>query len=466
MIAMDQTSYSVPLHTAIPRIAVALLLFFALGSAPSFAKGDGIKIGKQGSFHPRLFLNFGYDSNVLHRSHQSEANSPFAEIIGAPFLSVRPGLELKLGSKSWDFYVGGFANYSHYFQINGSTPIQNINAITAKADVMIQFLKDKPVSVTLANNFGRSTGDSFTAADVFARGIFRNQVGSQNAAAFLALTNSSMLLLSFKPGGGALSIDLGYTFSFGLYPSSDLDYNNHKIAAGVKWSFFPRTAFTFDAEFNIRNFNPRLNFGQGSPVNNNAMPFKAYVGIVGQLTEKLLLTVRVGGGSTLVQSNAVASLTDNWSMVVGNIDLTYKISLTTFFKIGARHDFSPSFFSNFFHETIGYLEFGSQFGSLVRPLVFNIRASGGYIGYGGIPSTLGGGQFNSSSVDENGNLVRGDLTVRANASLDWHVFKVWKIGLLAQFDFLNSNMFVVQGGTQTGMGYTKFEVMLTTELAF
>jgi hypothetical protein len=58
------------------------------------------------------------------------------------------------------------------------------------------------------------------------------------------------------------------------------------------------------------------------------------------------------------------------------------------------------------------------------------------------------------------------LTVRANASLDWHVFKVWKIGLLAQFDFLNSNMFVVQGGTQTGMGYTKFEVMLTTELAF
>lgn len=451
-----------------PKLGLFFLICCALflcSPVQGWAKGDGIKIGKRGRFHPRLFVNFGFDSNVFHRSYQTSAGSQFSEIIGAPFLSVRPGLELNFETKSIAFLLSGYANYTHFFSLT-SQRTDALNTVTAKADLEAQFMRDGPVTISLINNFSRNTGDSFTASDIFAQASFYVRPGTQNGAVFITHSNQTSLVLSFKPGGGALTFDVGYTFGLNFYPSSDMDHNNHTFAVGLKWSFFPRTAFTFDGTFNIQNFNPRLDFSQSSSVNNSMMPFKAYVGIIGQFTDRLLLTFRVGGGYSLVTGTSVAALSDNYGMVVGNVDLTYKISLTTFFRVGFRHDFGPSVFSNYYHETVGYAEFGSQFGNPLRPFVLNLRADGGFVGFGEISSTLGNGQFNATTTNANGNFVRGDTMVRGSVKFDWHVFPFWEIGILGRVEFRNSNLFVVIGNDQVGLGFFKFDVMLNTELAF
>lgn len=444
-----------------------LVLIACVGfSSTVLAKGDGIKIGQKGRFHPRLFMNFGFDSNVLQRSSRTDSSSPFAAIESAPYFSVRPGLELKVDTKSVGFLLAGFANYTQFIPLTSSSIVGRLSNIAAKADLQVQLFRDKPVSITIANNFSRSTGDTQSASDVFARTVYFYQPGSQNGAVFISHNNSTSLGLTFKPGGGALTFDLGYSFSFGLYPSSDLDSNTHGIRGGMKWSFFPRTAFTFDAQFNITNYNPGLDFGKKSTVNNGGKPLKVAVGIIGQLTEKLLLTFRLGGGYTFSDTTANTALNDNWGMVIGNLDLTYKIQLTTFIRAGLRHDFNPSPFSNFYHETVAYVEFGSQFGPIVRPLVFNIRVDGGFIGYGKITPSLGSGQFISQNPNPDGSFNRRDFMVRASTNLDWHVFKFWMIGLLARFQYQDSDLFIVQGGNRVGLGFTKFEVMFNTELAF
>ena len=310
----------------------------------------GIKIGSNGRFHPRLYLNTGYNYNIFHRSNQSEIRSAkgleLARILSDGLFSVRPGLQLHLPSESIIFDLSGYANYSHFFSYS------SLNTITAKADIGAVFFPRSIFSVALKNSFSRNTGDTLSADDVFARTLFNYNPGTQLGSAFITLNNTTSLVFSIKPKGGALTFDLGYKFVFGLYPSPDLDYHTHDISFNVKWSFFPRTAFTFDSNFKIVNYAPKFDTTQKSS-NNDSKPFKAYVGVVGQLTDRILLTLRLGGGYTFTSTTANADV-DNYGMLLGNIDFTYKFRLTTFLRFGFRHDFHESGFADYFSELVDF----------------------------------------------------------------------------------------------------------------
>jgi hypothetical protein len=431
---------------------------------------QGIKLGSQGSFHPRLFFNTGYDSNVYHRSYQSDIRSQenlrYANITGAPFIGIRPGLQLNLPTNPVGFYLAGYANYSHYF------PIQDLSTITAKADLVIQFLAESAFSFAIRNNFSRNTGDLYTASDMFERALYFYRPGTQSGgSSYITHENISNITFKIKPGGDALVFDLGYQFQFGFYPSDQTDHHIHRINLDAKWNFFPRTSFTFESALKIVNFAPRFNFNRISP-NNNMLPFKAYVGLVGQLTERIIVTLRAGGGYTFVQAQA-NSPDDDYGMLIGNIDFTYKFFLHTHIRLGFRHDFNESFFANFLHETVGYVDFGTKFGPGNRPFTLNIRGDIGYLGYGKIPSNFGSDTgrviFNSHDKDENGNVLRKEMFVRGNVDFDWQIFPFWMLGITARIAFHNSNTFYFPSATaidQIGFGFIKFEAFLKTELAY
>ncbi len=459
-------------QTLVAPLLLTLCCFFVLPTSTAWPipAPKGVKIGSRGRFHPRLYLNFGYDSNIYNRSNQSDIRdgSRLGNIDGAPLLSIRPGLELDIPTKSVEFYLGGFANYTHFFP---QIPNPIINTITASADLSLRFLPRSPFSILIYNNFSRNTGDNVSAQDVFARTLFYYAPGTQTGAVYITHNNSAGITFTIKPGGGALTFDVGYRFAFGFYPNENLDFNSHNFAFNIRWNFFPRTAFTFDSSFVIKNYAPRFSSREGTNV--DAMPLKAYVGIAGQLTNRILLRARVGGGYTFSADRSAEGLpNDNWGMVVGNIDFTYKFRLTTFIRLGFRHDFNPSQFSNFYNETSGYIEFQTQFGS-TRPVVLGIKGNGGYLGYGKIPVNInvGGGtgnvRFNSRNINDDNTINRGDLFVRGDLNLDWYVYPFWMIGINANIDYRNSNTFVVlSNNNQIGFGYIKFQVLLKTELAY
>ncbi len=429
----------------------------------------GVKVGSKGKFHPRLYFNVGYDSNVFTRSNQSDIrdNSPEGNIVGAPYLSIRPGLELDIPTDSVNFYLGGYANYTHFF------PFSNLNTVTAKADLRLRVLPRSVFSFEVYNNFSRNTGDATTAQDTFAQTLFYYAPGTQTGSVFITHNNKAGVNFFVKPGGGSLLFDFGYDFTFGIYPNSNLDHHIHGFHFNVNWKFFPRTAFTFESDFRIVNYAPNFNTGvDGSNV--DSMPLKLYVGLAGQLTERIILRARIGSGYTFVADRTADNLpNDNYTMVIGDVDFTYQFLLTTYIRLGFTHSFDQSQFSNFIHETLGYIEFRTQFGPPVRPFQLGIRASGGLLGFGKIPVTVNVGgesgsvRFNSRDINDDDTINRADIVVRGQVDFDWYPYPFWMIGITGRVVFRNSNTFVVvDNNNQLGFGFLKFDLMFKTEVAY
>lgn len=464
------------LHHTVRKFTYTLIAFLC-GSAllfPSLAWSipapKGVKIGSKGKFHPRLYFNFGYDSNVFTRSNQSDIrdNSPEGNIVGAPYLSIRPGIELDIPTDSVEFYLGGYANYTHFF------PFTNLNTITAKADVSLKVLPKGVFSFEVYNNFSRNTGDATTARDTFAQTLFYYAPGTQTGSVFITHNNTAGVNFNVKPGGGSLLFDFGYAFNFGIYPNTNLDHHVHGFHFNVNWKFFPRTAFTFESDFRIVNFAPGFNTAvDGSNV--DSMPLRLYVGMAGQLTERIILRARIGSGYTFAADRSTTDNlpNDNYTMVIGNVDFTYQFRLTTFIRLGFAHTFDYSQFSNFMHETSGYVEFKTQFGPPVRPFQLGIRASGGYLGFGKIPVTVNVGgesgsvRFNSRDINDDDTINRADFFVRGQVDFDWYPFPFWMVGITGKVAFRNSNTFVVvDNNNQLGFGFFKFDVLFKTEVAY
>ncbi|HAA59120.1 MAG TPA: hypothetical protein DCE42_30475, partial [Myxococcales bacterium] len=77
------------------RIPLCFLLIMTLIPGWVHARGDGVRVGQSGSFHPRLYLDTGYDNNVFNRSSQNPAT---LLPVDTAYLNVRPGLQLEIPS--------------------------------------------------------------------------------------------------------------------------------------------------------------------------------------------------------------------------------------------------------------------------------------------------------------------------------------------------------------------------------
>ena len=447
------------------RIPLCFLLIMTLIPGWVHARGDGVRVGQSGSFHPRLYLDTGYDNNVFNRSSQNPAT---LLPVDTAYLNVRPGLQLEIPSHPIGFELSGYANYSLFFNSTAA----NLNTITAKADLTVTLFRNSPVSFSLTNNFSRSSGDENTANDVFERVAFYHQLGTTFRQPFISHDNKTAALLTIQPGGreGPFKFDIGYTFRFAINPDPDTDNNRHKLRLGTKWAFFPKTALLFEASGEFVNFNPRFDFSQTSTVTRSSVPVKGTVGIVGNFTENLSLTVRVGGGYNIIDTSVASTLPDDtYGMAIGSAILTYYFSPTIYFRMGLSHDFHPSAFSNFMHQSAGFLEFTAQ----INRFLIGLRGSAAYIGFGKVNQTVSqpnnGGvttRFNSNNINADGTINRNDIIVRGNATFDFNITQWFVIGLRAGVDWRNSDLFVITSEGQIGLSYLNFKAALKLEVAY
>ena len=225
-----------------------LVLFFSciLVSSIATAKGNGIPVGNKGKFHPRLYVDSGYDNNIFRTSSASTASAAGLAPRGSIFFNVRPGMQLNIPTAPFGIDLSGYLNYSHYFDQLAS----RLSTFTAKADVVVSLFSRSAFSFFLTDNFSRSGGDTTTSNDVFDRITFMQQQGTPLGGSFISYNNRTHALFVIQPGGRAFRIELGYAFKFAINPTPDTDSNEHDINFNVKWTFFPKTALlpVFDFE--------------------------------------------------------------------------------------------------------------------------------------------------------------------------------------------------------------------------
>lgn len=436
-------------------------IFFSIPSL-GFAKPaqKGIKLGSNARLSPRLYLSAGFDSNTFHRSSGSKIQSDpkLADMIGSPYFNIRPGLYLRVPTKVIEFNVGGYANYSIYTEGRA----QGLSQLTGKGDLELRFFPEAAVSLLIANYFSRNSGDFYSASDVFDRVLFYYNAGSSLGGVFLSLNNRTQAHLTIQPGGKVLRIDLGYEFKFGLYPSSDLNNSTHRFSFEFKWDFFPRTALLFQAYFDMLSYRSELFSDKKVGVNTDMTPLKLYVGLTGQFTDRLLMTVKLGWGHTFTDKQDSRNVTkEDYLLPIGMLDLTYYISHTVFLRFGLRHDFMSSYFGNYYTESMASLELSAMLGRFL----LSLRADGGLLSFAKINTTLGGVQFNSS--DKSGNIIsRRDPIIRGSATAEFRPVDWLMFGLQGRIVWRDSNTFVNVGSDTFGLGYLKFEALFKTEVAF
>lgn len=455
-------------NRAVPIILAWCLFFVVLGwSHHSFAKGDGIKfMGEQGRFHPRLYLDFGFDQNPLRRSSASRTSAQFSEILNAPYFNVRPGMELGITNDSVSFGLLGFVNYNYYI----NDRLSGLNQLSGKADIYLELFKSSPVKLLIGNYFSRSAGDTYTAEEVFNYLVFQAESGTQRGGAFLSFNNASRIQLTIQPGGKAFTTDVGYQIKFGLFPDANMDYLNQQIFLNVKWKFLPKTALLFESNVEIVSYAQQLNFARASAINRGMYPFKAYLGLLGQFTENLTLTVKVGGGYTFVNEDDTGGVNpqtpkDNYGMVLGSALLTYYFTPTTYLRVGVLHDFYPSMFTNFYHTTAGVVDFATQFAG--RFLV-KAGAQVGYVQYGELPTNYQGVQYSfaRNPSQTSGNTVPNQIVVSGNLSFDWYIFEWWTLGIQTAIEWRESNGNITVNGDVFDLGFFRITAALKTEIAW
>jgi hypothetical protein len=446
------------------RVFIWSSFFLLLITLPAYAKGPGVKVGTKGKFHPRLYLDGGYDSNVFLRTSESviRSNPLLSQIFGSGAINIRPGLELDVPTKSVHFKLGGYANYSVYTEPNAT----NLNQLTGKGDISLHLFPEGIVSFIIEEHFSRNSGDTTTSDDVFNRALFYYQGGASNGGAFLSVNNRASATFLIKPGGkeGAFDIKFGYDFELGLFPDSDIDNMQHNFRLAAKWAFFPKTALLFETNFRLVNFTS-LTTGNQSGINRNLSPFKAYLGLLGKFTTKFELRLKVGGGYTLVDETTGGGglPVDNYGMVIGELDLKFNLTDKMYLRLGARHDFHPSFFGNYYDESVASLTFAAN----LNRIDLRISADVGYVRFGEVPATLGGVQFRvRSQTTATGNINRNDIVARANLMFDYYITDFFKVGLAGRFEYRYSNLFVFSNPDFFGLGYTKIQVIFRTELAY
>src|SRR5207248_4456655 len=130
-------------------------------------------------------------------------------------------------------------------------------------------------------------------------------------------------VVSLRPGGGALNIDVGYQNRLSFYDNSFLGASQlHGGLIDARLRFLPRTALAFHGDFSA--FKPNDQSNQHTPTEVST-PYNVWLGLIGQVTPHIATNLQVGFGDALTWSNGFFSSvsSDNRRTIIGTAELTY-----------------------------------------------------------------------------------------------------------------------------------------------
>jgi hypothetical protein len=375
---------------------------------PSVAEAEGFRLSDTGRLHLYVNVDLRYDSNP--------AIQPAGLEVGDMALRLRGGLRLLQPSERLEIVLGIAADWSQYLGLV-KTSTRSLSALQGEANLEVTANKAGAVSVYLTDALGRV--ESPTEISISER--------------LKSTRNTARIGLDYRPGGRALEFGASYGFDINWYDanqqvvvnSNALTTYSHLIHAQALWHFFPKTAATFEADEQIARYPfaataptsglvavPNAATGatteQVSPnvpeVDTN--PFKARLGLIGLLTEKLTVRLNAGYANTFI-SGPLAATASNEQTAIGMAQLTWKPTEVITVSGGFIRDVAPVSLYGWFDYDRVFLEY--QHFVLAR-LIFSLRGSYEYDNFGKSPI--------ASLVARHDNVLRGEARVSYQA-LRW-----------------------------------------------
>jgi hypothetical protein len=386
---MGTTAMKTTCLPALIRIFVVILLATGV-STSSFARGLGIKAG-EGRLHPSLDLDLVYDTNPSYGD-----SGAFSDLV----LRIRPGIALSFPSEVVEFELNGKVGYDYYFGIDNKNTT-NLSTVAGEANMRLGFNPKGQVSFFIEDTFSRSSDPRYNSVrDKFDR-----------------TTNEAKAHMQIKPGGGALMFDLAYGFFIDWFDDSGsnstaLSNYAHRAYFSGKWKFLPKTAVTVDFDADIRRYPNTYTEGPSAgEKNSDVNAIRATVGMLGQISPSIAITIKAGYGDSLLPSDTAGS---DYRSVVGQAEMTFKAG-TTFIQFGYSRNFQPVVMFSYFGQDRVYARLRQQ---IAGKFTLALDAAYDYLAYG-----------DSEMPDVQAQGSRSDHFVSGGISFDYHILDWIEVGL-------------------------------------
>src|SRR5262249_18054473 len=305
--------------SAISSLSVVVALLAPALASAQLEESNGIKVG-EGRLHPYINLEMRYDSAA---GYFGVNNALSGELVD----HTAPGMRYDLLSSNWVMNFDGQADYVRY--LGALSPgSEKISRLQANGDLNLAYGREQKVGFELVDHFYRSNQTSNAAIGV---GI-------------LSLGNAVEAKIPFRPGGGALEIAPGGSFSFESFDSlsslavpgcadpscdpnfvSSMNYRNVRPQLDARWKFFPKTAVILETMMDFRRYN--------NANNPPASLLKAQTGVAGLISTKVSVLVKAGWGQDFDGTHEKTP--------VAQAEVTYLLNETSNFKIGALRTLEP-----------------------------------------------------------------------------------------------------------------------------
>jgi hypothetical protein len=401
-------------------------------ATPGTNGANGVRLGDSMVLHLGLTAAIAYDSNVFF---QPINPIQAAELWLTPsfLLLNRPrGGE----ARSIDFALRGALNYIEYL---GADPtVADHRQFGVDAGILAGFFPQLRYNFQIYDNYLRSTQPPYVAT-------------SSN---YNRDTNDIGVRANLSPGGGRLTLTLGYQFGVDIFENEPLTQYNlltHTFNVRLSWKFLPKTALFIEATEGIFTYIDPSDGGKVAPANQhpNSYPLHVNAGIKGLITPKL--TINVWGG----YANGFYATGTNPNTGFGGATLGWKPIATAAGVLGYQHDFVNSLLGSYYDMDEAYISW-TQF---VWRLTLFARLWYANERYQNIPP--------GSNINLPPGVDRRDNYVTLNTRVDFPIrpWFVTSAGYDLQYDNTNSMLQTPIAGVAS-LGYLKHVVYFRLSLLY
>jgi hypothetical protein len=334
-----------PLIAAFAALAVSPTVWAQPApNAPATAQtGYGFPIGEKSRIHTNLDVGVAFDTNPDRRTTaEIDAGGPGT---GSDWKAViRPGVNVVVPGKSVNANLLGQLTIDQFFGTGTQATHTNVGALIGAALGLGS--SDSPIGFRLDDQLIRTPA-------------FIDDLGAIGAEErrFQEWYNRGSAVVSFRPGGGALNIDVGYFNVLQFYDEAFLGASQqHGGLIDARLRFLPRTAFVFHGDFSA--FKPDDQSIQHAPTEVST-PYNLWLGLIGQVTAHIATNLNVGFGDTLTWSNGFFSTvsSDNRRTIIGTAELTYIFFESARVSAGYKRQALPIVVLSNYTSDKGYLRF-------------------------------------------------------------------------------------------------------------
>jgi hypothetical protein len=424
------------------------LLGVGIGLQPSTAE-FGIEAGDF-VVQPRLFLEAAYTTNFYREDLRSRVSGLTTELSDVFMLKLRPGIGMyNPGFSKVAVTAGIDANIR--VPLSGSQTDKDLIDVGGVAHMAVSFFPKGPFTFVLHEQFRRDLWNR-PASTVANANRNKNKLGAD---------------MVIKPGGGAIEFTLGYDWDIDRYDdASNMDVDQHRFRLLGSWRFYPLSYVFIESTFNMLDYPNAAPESEGSLGNYRAAtPVRASAGLSGYFTERVALLVRLGYGNSLLEEQLAAP--DNFEMLVGMAQLSFRFGPGTVLHVGGAHDFETVIFGGYRSYFRGYASLDQRlggFGMLHIDAAYDYRDYGLWSPY---PYDIPNAGELTPQVSES---QRNDSRIRAGMLVDFNVHRAFGITLGYRYDTVLTDFNIVINSAgydaKTFTGYDEHRIFTTLNVRY